>query len=86
MPYSVCSPSRAVFLTGLYPHQNGQIGLATHKFALYDAGTPNAFTLLKGAGYRTGLIDKLHIIKFLQPLNPFGNCRLGNEKLFSRHT
>jgi N-sulfoglucosamine sulfohydrolase len=61
VPYSVCSPSRAVFLTGLYPHQNGQIGLATHKFALYDPNTPNAFTLLKAAGYRTGLIGKLHI-------------------------
>jgi N-sulfoglucosamine sulfohydrolase len=61
VPYSVCSPSRAVFLTGLYAHQNGQIGLATHKFALYDPKTPNAFTLLKAAGYRTGLIGKLHV-------------------------
>ncbi len=61
VPYSVCSPSRAVFLTGLYPHQNGQIGLATHKFALYDPKTPNAFTLLGAAGYRTGLIGKLHV-------------------------
>ena len=61
VPYSVCSPSRAVFLTGLYPHQNGQIGLATHHFSLYDQATPNVFTLLKAAGYRTGLIGKLHI-------------------------
>ncbi|MCA9174327.1 MAG: sulfatase [Planctomycetales bacterium] len=61
VPYSVCSPSRAVFLTGLYPHQNGQIGLATHHFSLYDPATPNVFTLLKEAGYRTGLIGKLHV-------------------------
>jgi N-sulfoglucosamine sulfohydrolase len=57
----VCSPSRAAFLTGLHPHQNGQIGLATHKFAMYDANTPNVVTLLKSIGYHTGMIGKLHV-------------------------
>jgi len=61
VPYSVCSPSRACFLTGLYPHQNGQIGLATHKFAMYRKNTPNFASILKKHGYRTGLIGKLHI-------------------------
>src|SRR6056297_1187621 len=61
VPYSVCSPSRAAFLTGLHPHQNGQIGLATHKFAMYDENTPNVVTVLKPAGYSTGLIGKLHV-------------------------
>lgn len=61
VPYSVCSPSRASFLTGLYPHQNGQIGLATHRFALYERDTPNFVTLLKTKGYHTGLIGKLHV-------------------------
>ena len=59
--YSVCSPSRASFLTGLYPVQNGQIGLATHKFAMYREDTPNFVTLLKPRGYHTGLIGKLHV-------------------------
>ncbi|MCB1233107.1 MAG: sulfatase [Verrucomicrobiae bacterium] len=61
VPYSVCSPSRAAFLTGLHPGQNGQIGLATHKFAMYREDTPNVISLLKPAGYRTGLIGKLHV-------------------------
>lgn len=56
-----CSQSRAAFLTGLYPHQNGQIGLATWKFRMYDENTPNLIRSLKAAGYRTGLIGKLHV-------------------------
>ena len=56
-----CSQSRASFLTGLYPHQNGQIGLATWKFRMYDQNTPNIVRSLKEAGYRTGIIGKLHI-------------------------
>ena len=59
-PYSVCSPSRACFLTGLDPAINGQLGLATHKYAMYKEW-PNVFSLLKAEGYRTGLIGKLHV-------------------------
>lgn len=61
VPYSVCSPSRACFLTGLYPHQNGQIGLATHKFSMYRDETPNFASILNDSGYKTGLIGKLHV-------------------------
>jgi len=60
VPYSVCSPSRACYLTGLYPHQNGQIGLATHKFAMYER-YPSIPSHLKQAGYTTGIIGKLHV-------------------------
>jgi N-sulfoglucosamine sulfohydrolase len=56
-----CSQSRASFLTGLYPHQNGQIGLATWKFRMYDENTPNIVRSLKETGYRTGIIGKLHV-------------------------
>ena len=56
-----CSQSRAAFLTGLYPHQNGQIGLATWRFRLYREDTPNLVTALQQAGYRTGIIGKLHV-------------------------
>lgn len=56
-----CSQSRASFLTGLYPHQHGQIGLATWGFRMYREDTPNLPRSLKVAGYRTGIIGKLHI-------------------------
>ncbi len=61
VPQAGCSQSRAAFLTGLYPHQNGQVGLATWKFGLYRDDTPNIVLSLKEAGYRTGIIGKLHV-------------------------
>ncbi len=61
VPQAGCSQSRAAFLTGLYPHQNGQIGLATWKFRMYREDTPNIVRSLKATGYRTGIIGKLHV-------------------------
>lgn len=59
---SVCSPARASILTGLYPHQHGQIGLASsaHNFTMVRAW-PNLAGLLRARGYRTGIIGKLHV-------------------------
>jgi len=61
VPQAGCSQSRAALLTGLYPHQNGQIGLATWKFRMYRDDTPNIVRSLNRVGYRTGLIGKLHV-------------------------
>lgn len=61
VPQAGCSQSRAAFLTGLFPHQNGQIGLATWRFRMYRPDTPNIVKSLKEAGYRTGIIGKLHV-------------------------
>jgi N-sulfoglucosamine sulfohydrolase len=59
---SSCSPSRATILTGLPTHQCGQYGLA---HATHNAHTFRDVTsvpkLLKAAGYRTGVIAKLHV-------------------------
>jgi N-sulfoglucosamine sulfohydrolase len=58
---SSCSSSRSSLLTGLYPHQNGQIGLAHLGYQMNSPTIPNLPALLKQAGYRTGLIGKLHV-------------------------
>ena len=57
-----CSPSRAVMLTGLPTHQSGQYGLAhaEHNFATFR-NVQSIPRLLKPAGYRTGVIAKLHV-------------------------
>ena len=57
---SSCSSSRAALLTGRWPHQNGQIGLAHLGFQMHP-GQPTLPALLKAAGYRTGIIGKLHV-------------------------
>ena len=46
---SSCSPSRAALLTGRWPHQNGQIGLAHLGFRMHP-GQPTMPALLKAAG------------------------------------
>jgi N-sulfoglucosamine sulfohydrolase len=54
-----CSPSRSSILTGLYPHQNRHFGL-TNNFSM-QSGIQTLPEILKNAGYRTGIIGKLHV-------------------------
>ncbi len=56
-----CSPSRSSMLSGPHPHQNGQIGLSHRGFAMRDPGIPTLPSVLKEAGYSTGILGKLHI-------------------------
>jgi len=57
-----CSPSRSGMFTGLYPHANGQLGLANTGYALHENLRDKTIpALLKPAGYRTGIIGKLHV-------------------------
>jgi N-sulfoglucosamine sulfohydrolase len=68
-----CSPSRASMLTGLYPHQNGMVGLAPYSKYGYTM-RPEIVTLpalLRSVGYRTGLIGKLHIEPYDDRTFPF---------------
>jgi len=57
---SVCSPSRSTIFTGLFPHQNGQLGLATHDYTMFRS-LPTTYSILRRAGYATGLIGKTHV-------------------------
>lgn len=61
-PHASCSPARSSLLTGLYSHQNGQIGLSGSR-PMYQvhARIPTLPVVLRAAGYKTGIIGKLHI-------------------------
>ena len=57
-----CSPSRSAMFTGLFPHANGQYGLVNGGFELHQPLRARTIpALLKQAGYRTGIMGKLHV-------------------------
>jgi N-sulfoglucosamine sulfohydrolase len=59
---SSCSPSRASLLTGMPTHQSGQYGLAHAEHNFYTFRKVKGLPALLGpAGYRTGVIAKLHV-------------------------
>jgi N-sulfoglucosamine sulfohydrolase len=63
-----CSASRSVILTGLQNHSNGHYGHAHAEHNLHLLPTiQSSPELLRRAGYRTGIIAKLHV----NPLNRF---------------
>ncbi len=55
-----CSPSRSSMLTGLYPHQNGQIGLSHRGYQMYDS-ILTLPQMLQAQGYVNAIIGKLHV-------------------------
>ncbi len=53
---SICTPSRAAILTGLYSHKNG-----VPVFNRFDGSQPTVATLLRADGYHTGIVGKWHL-------------------------
>jgi arylsulfatase A-like enzyme len=54
---SICSPSRAVILTGKYSHANGVLD----NRQTFDGAQQTFPKLLRGAGYQTAMIGKWHL-------------------------
>lgn len=54
---SLCSPSRASILTGLYPHEHG----VANNHTPFPLGSVTFATGLQGAGYATGYTGKFHM-------------------------
>lgn len=54
--HSLCSPSRAAFLTGRYNHANG----VANNHTPFPADSVTWATLLRAAGYTTGYVGKFH--------------------------
>jgi N-acetylglucosamine-6-sulfatase len=61
---SLCSPSRASFLTGTYAHKHGVVDNTGKEF---DPAFPTFAGMLQAAGYETGFIGKWHMARHANP-------------------
>ncbi len=57
---SICTPSRAVILSGQHSHING-VKTLIDAFPGPDSGTPNVASILQRSGYQTALVGKWHL-------------------------
>jgi len=57
---SICTPSRAVILSGQHSNLNG-VKTLNDSFPSAESGVPNVAEMLRMSGYQTGLIGKWHL-------------------------
>ncbi|MDE0837113.1 MAG: sulfatase [Akkermansiaceae bacterium] len=57
---SICTPNRAVILSGQHSHVNG-VRTLNDAFPGPDSGTPNVAEILRRSGYHTALFGKWHL-------------------------
>lgn len=80
--YPVSSPARAMFLTGMYPHNNGVITNCESNSALRNVELKQEAVcwsdVLKAEGYATAYIGKWHLDK---PLKPYVDCANNKGKI-----
>lgn len=77
-----CSPSRAALLTGIFPHQNGMLGLAQRGFFLYNPEKHLA-NFLRSNGYNTCLCGIQHEYGWYLDLEKNGLHNLGYNEILT---
>lgn len=76
-----CSSSRSSIFSGLYPHQNGQIGLSHLGYSM-NKDIPTLPAILQQAGYKTGALGKIHVKpRSALPFDFRGNWQIWLPKL-----
>lgn len=81
---SLCSPSRASFLSGQFAHEHGVCGNEENDL---PASTPTFATELQSAGYRTGFIGKWHQARLARPRPGFERWEaFGRQGEYHRNT
>jgi arylsulfatase A-like enzyme len=85
---ATCTPSRYAMLTGTYAwRREGIQVLPGDAKSLISPGTPTIASILRSAGYRTGLVGKWHVglgngsIDWNSEIRP-GPCELGFDEAF----
>lgn len=77
-----CSPSRAAMLTGIYPHQNGMLGLAQRGFSLNDPSQHLAYWLQEH-GYQTALSGIQHEYGWYLDIHPEQLHQMGYQDILT---